>query len=88
MPNEPELRHAVLEYLYPRRLLAQDAATIAARLRRAHGCTAEDVRQALEYLKGLNPPLVQTVTDPLNRGTLYWQIATAGIQHLEGEFPE
>lgn len=88
MADQPELRHAILEYLAPRRPLAQDAATIASRLRRVHGCTPDDVRQALEYLKDLNPPLVRAITEPINRGTLYWQITSAGIDYLEGEFPE
>ncbi|WP_448577455.1 hypothetical protein [Thermosphaera sp.] len=77
--QKEELRHAILEYLYARPMLAFAPAAIG-RMCYRRGLvefepSEEQAREALEFLRGLQ--LVERIRDPLG-GSVCYQITTAG----------
>lgn len=82
--QKSDLRHAAVEFLRPRALLAF-APEAVARLTYRRGLVdfepaPEDAREALELLRGLG--LVEAIRDPLGAGVSY-KITAAGVLAVE-----
>lgn len=76
---QPELRRSARAHLADRPTVAQNAVTIARRLRAEGipGASSEAVGEALDYLAGLGQ--VEIVRDPIDPKQAHYQITAAGV---------
>lgn len=79
-----EIRRTVRGYLAERPAVAQSPETIAARLRREHGFTEEEVAAACVVLTALKH--LSESTDPLGGSIRYYRATAEGILAHEAGF--